>query len=110
MLPPVSSADKSRIILRAISDAWIQVKDRSGTLLLNRVLKAGETWPAPKQDLVMTTGNAGGTEVLVDGVALPPLGGAGAVRRDVALDPAVLTGGVKPVPVPPQAAAMHGHQ
>ncbi|MFL5254128.1 MAG: helix-turn-helix domain-containing protein [Rhodopila sp.] len=105
----IGAPDKAHIVLHAVVDAWIQVKDRSGALLLNRVLKAGETWPAPKGDLVMTTGNAGGTEILVDGVVLPPLGGAGAVRRDVALDPAVLGGG-KPVAPPPQATAMRGHQ
>jgi len=108
--PVTPAAEKGRIVLRAVADAWVQVKDRSGAVLLNRILKAGETWPAPKQDLVMTTGNAGGTEVLVDGVAIPSLGGAGAVRRDIALDPATLTGGTKPVAALPQAAAMRGHQ
>jgi len=30
---------------------------------------------------------AGGTDLLVDGVATGPLGGSGAVRRDLSLDP-----------------------
>jgi cytoskeleton protein RodZ len=48
--------DKGRILLRATADAWIQVKDRNGNLLLNRILKAGETWPVPRQDnLLLTT-------------------------------------------------------
>ena len=96
-------------MLRATADAWIQVKDRGGVLLLNRVLKAGESWAVPKQDLLMTTGNAGGTEILIDGVPTQPLGGLGAVRRDVALDPVAL-GGVKPAATPPQVSAMRGHQ
>jgi cytoskeleton protein RodZ len=114
--------ERGHMVLRANADAWVQVKDRSGALLLNRILKAGETWPVPRQDLVMTTGNAGGTEVLVDGVAVPPLGGIGAVRRDIALDPAILgpaTLGNAKAPVPaaatqqlaaPPVAAMRGHQ
>jgi cytoskeleton protein RodZ len=85
LAPPPS--DASRILLRASADAWLLVKDRSGTALLNRVLKAGETWPVPaRPDLIMTTGNAGGTEIMVDGATTPALGGNGAVRRDLPLD------------------------
>ena len=43
--PPVSaSADQPRIVLRASADAWVQVRDRSGPVLLNRILHAGDTW------------------------------------------------------------------
>jgi cytoskeleton protein RodZ len=80
--------DVPRIQVRAVADSWLLVKDRSGAALLNRVLKAGETWPVPaRTDLLMTTGNAGGTEIVLDGVATPSLGGNGAVRRDLPLDP-----------------------
>ena len=90
-MPP---ADQTRIVLRANADAWIQVRDRSGTILLNRVLHAGDTWEVPpKPNLLMTTGNAGGTDLLVDGVVAPSLGGNGAVRRDVPLDPDLLKEG-----------------
>lgn len=80
--------DMPRIQVRASADSWLLVKDRGGTVLLNRVLKANETWPVPaRTDLLMTTGNAGGTEVVLDGVATPALGANGAVRRDLPLDP-----------------------
>ena len=39
-----------------------------------------------KGTLLLTTGNAGGTELLVDGAATPSIGGDGAVRRDLPLD------------------------
>jgi cytoskeleton protein RodZ len=85
---PVPALDGGRIMLRANADAWVQVKDRSGTVLLNKVLKPGDTWQVPRQDnLLLTTGNAGGMEVLVDGVTTPALGASGAVRRDLPLDP-----------------------
>ncbi len=85
---PAVAADAPRILLRASADAWLLVKDHSGAVLLNRVLKAGETWPVPpRTDLLMTTGNAGGTDIVVDGAATPGLGGSGAVRRDLPLDP-----------------------
>jgi len=89
-------------VLRAKADAWMQVRDRQGTVLLNRVLRAGETWPAPpKMALLLTTGNAGGTEILVDGKATAVLGADGVVRRDLLLDPdAARDGKLAPAPTP----------
>jgi cytoskeleton protein RodZ len=85
--PPAAPPDQSRIVLRANADAWVQVRDKAGPVLLSRTLHAGETWPVPaRPNLLLTTGNAGGTDLLVDGAATPSLGGSGAVRRDLALD------------------------
>ena len=86
--PPAAPAPEAqRLVLRTTADAWIQVRERQGPVLLNRVMRAGETWPVPKgQQLVMTTGNAGGTELVVDGVPTGVLGANGAVKRDFALD------------------------
>jgi cytoskeleton protein RodZ len=84
--PP--APDGTRIVLRAKSDAWMQVRDRGGQVLLNRVLHPGDSWAVPvRANLLLTTGNAGGTELVVDGAATPPLGAPGAVRRDLPLDP-----------------------
>ena len=101
--------DQPGIVLRASADAWIQVRDRSGAILLNRILHAGDTWEVPpKPNLLLTTGNAGGTDLLIDGVVAPSLGGNGAVRRDVPLDPALLkdgkTAAVTPSNVPVRSA------
>ena len=83
-----------RIVLRANADAWVQVRDRAGAVLLNRTLHSGETWDVPaRPNLLLTTGNAGGTDLLVDGVASPSLGGSGAVRRDLPLDPDLIRDG-----------------
>jgi cytoskeleton protein RodZ len=99
--------DQTRIVLRASADSWIQVRDRAGTVLFNRVLKPGESWPVPpKSSLLMTTGNAGGTELLVDGVVTPSLGQPGVVRRDLALDPDLIKEGKLGV----QPAPMRAHQ
>lgn len=84
---PGLAADQPRIVLRASADAWIQVRERPGPVLLARTMKAGETWPVPvRPNLVLTTGNAGGTELIVDGVLAVGLGGPGMVRRDLPLD------------------------
>ena len=101
----VLPADASRMVVRMKSDSWVQVREKQGPVLLNRVMRAGETWPVPKgQQLLLTTGNAGGTELLVDGAPTPSLGAGGAVRRDVQLDPDTLKAGLTPKPAPATAA------
>ena len=95
-LGPARSGSRGhpRIVLRANADAWVQVRDRAGAVLLNRTLHSGETWDVPaRPNLLLTTGNAGGTDLLVDGVAAPSLGGSGAVRRDLPLDPDLIRDG-----------------
>ena len=92
-VPPVPDG-QSRILIRVSADAWLQVRDRAGPVLLTRTLHPGETWEVPpKPNLVLTTGNAGGTDLVVDGVTSPPLGGSGAVRRDLPLDPDLIKDG-----------------
>ena len=108
---PATAADQGRILVRATADAWIQVKDRAGAVLLNRVLKVGETWPVPpRMNLLLTTGNAGGTDLIVDGSATPSIGGAGAVRRDLPLDPDLIKDGKLVAVVPQSAATPRAHQ
>ncbi|HEY6433689.1 MAG TPA: RodZ domain-containing protein [Acetobacteraceae bacterium] len=97
---PDASQQQAGLIVRASADAWIQVRDRSGQVLFSRILHAGESWPVPSDssNLVLTTGNAGGTELVLDGTATPPLGNPGAVRRDLPLDPdAIRSGRLMPV-------------
>jgi cytoskeleton protein RodZ len=99
-------ADQPRVVLSATADAWMQVRDKSGQVLLNRVLHPGEFWAVPAQpSLVLTTGNAGGTDILVDGATMPPLGASGAVRRDIPLDPDLLKTGKIPSAALPMTTA-----
>jgi cytoskeleton protein RodZ len=78
----------SRVTLKAKEEAWVQVRDVTGNLLLARLLRKGETFLVPNRtDLTLMTGNAGALEVQLDGKALPPLGPSGTVKRDVPLDP-----------------------
>jgi cytoskeleton protein RodZ len=85
--------DGTRIVLRARvgmpEGAWVQVRDtRSGAVVVSRVLRPGEVWPAPLRDgLVLDTGKADGLEILVDGQPSPFLDGQVGVRRNIALDP-----------------------
>lgn len=91
-VPPSPETAPRQVAIQATADSWVQVRDAQGHILLSRVLRTGETWPVPDQaNLMLTTGNAGGTVVLVDGQPGPSLGKPGAVRRDVPLDPVTTT-------------------
>jgi cytoskeleton protein RodZ len=97
----------TRIVLRARAGnpegSWVQVRDpRAGRVLVNRVLRPGEVWPAPlRDDLLLDTGKADGLEILLDGQPQPTLEGMVGVRRNIALDPERLRQRL----VPPTAAA-----
>lgn len=109
--PDAGRPDAGQIVLRASADAWIQVKDRSGVILLTRTLKAGETWPVPRQDnLLLTTGNAGATEILLDGAPTFGLGSPGAVRRDMPLDADMIKEGKLAAALPPASQSARPRQ
>ncbi len=81
----------ARVHRRATDESWIQITGPGNELLLTRILKPGDVYLVPNRPgIVMMTGNAGGVEITLDGEVLPPIGPAGAVRRNVALDPEAL--------------------
>ena len=92
MAPPAAPSsvapDGGRVLLKFKADSYVQVREKQGAVLLNRVMRSGESWAVPKgPSLVMTTGNSGGTDIVVDGITAAPLGANGVVRRDISLDP-----------------------
>jgi cytoskeleton protein RodZ len=94
--------DGSRIVIRATADAWVTVRQKGGPPLFNRLMRAGDSWPVPagKDGVTMTTGNAGGTQIDVDGKPIGAiLGGSGGVRRDLPMDAEMLkSGNLPPLP------------
>ncbi|MBL8832070.1 MAG: helix-turn-helix domain-containing protein [Rhodospirillales bacterium] len=102
-------ASEGRIVIRATSDSWTQVRDASGGVIFSRILRAGETYNAPDRDgLTMSTGNAGGLDIRVDGKAAPAVGRLGFVQRSVSLDPQRLLAGTainEAAPLRPAAPA-----
>ena len=84
-----------RVVLRAVRESWVSVREPDGERVFQRLLRPGDSYRVPaRADLSMIVGNAGGLAVEVDGVTLPPLGEEGRTRRDVSLDPDSLTGGL----------------
>ena len=95
---PGVAAQGHAIVLSATADAWVQIKDGAGTIVLSKLMHSGDSWPVPdaapgQSPYRLTTGNAGGTVLSVNGKAAAPLGGPGVVKHDVALDPATLAAG-----------------
>ncbi len=77
----------SRITVAANSEAWVEIRDRNGVLLLTRVLQPGQRYDVPdEKGITMITGNAGGIFLIVDGKELPPLGNPASVKRNIKLD------------------------
>lgn len=82
-----------RIVLRAAKDSWVEIFDANQKVVLQRILRAGETYAVPEQNgLVMNTGNAGGLVIEVDGRAQPSLGSIGVVKRGISLAPDAFLG------------------
>jgi cytoskeleton protein RodZ len=107
---PAALPPGSRIVVKATADAWVSVKPKGGgAAVFNKLMHAGDSWavPASPPDLLLTTGNAGGTQLTADTVAVPSLGGSGAVFRDLPLDADMLKSGHLPPsrPAHPKPAA-----
>lgn len=92
---PATMAEASRITVHAKANSWIQIRDeKANQTLFTRLLRAGAEFRVPdRAGLRLVTGNAGALEITVDGKPVPPIGGEGAVRQDVVLDPARLKAG-----------------
>ncbi len=90
----VAEGAAGKIVLRAKLESWVQVTNAKGEAVFSRVLRSGETYVVPNEPgLMLTTGNAGGVEIVLDGKKLKSLGSVGLVRRDVPLDPKKLKDG-----------------
>ncbi|MBR0652990.1 DUF4115 domain-containing protein [Roseomonas terrae] len=86
---PPRDPNEPRIVLRARGESWIQVRDtRENRVLLDRVLRGGETWSVPNREgIVLTTGKAENLEFVVDGeLATTTLTGVVGVRRGIPLE------------------------
>lgn len=99
--------EESRVLVRARAETWIQVRDKaSGSVLFNRTLKTGEAYRVPlKPGLLLTMGNAPGTDVLVDGQLVANPFPTTSVRRDIPLEPDRVRDGMAAAPTQARAPA-----
>lgn len=108
--PERPQAAERRIAIRADGDAWVEVRDTAGQVYINRMLHAGDSWRVPARApdepaLLLTTGNAGHTVLLVDGAEAPRIGRSDTVVRDLALEPDQIRKGHLPAQVATSRAA-----
>lgn len=90
-----TSASDSRIVVTAISDSWVEIRELvSDEWVWGKLLKTGESYEVPnRDDLKLKSGNAGGLTITVDGTSVPAIGASGEVVRNVLLDPVRLKAG-----------------
>jgi cytoskeleton protein RodZ len=86
--PTPTSVASTGLIIKAEQSSWILIVDNEGNTVIDRVLKPGESYGVPnKSGLTLTTGNAGGITLLVDGTDLPKLSNKPAgIMRNISLD------------------------
>lgn len=103
------------LVLKAEQNVWLEIRGADGKAIFSRVLKEGEEYWVPEglTGLKMTTGNAGGLQIIVNGQALAKLGKVGDVRRNVSLDfpglkaaPAPVSATIPAAPVAPVTPAV----
>ncbi len=78
---------KAGIVLNILGDSWIEIKADNGKILVSKILTKGDEYFVPDSPgLSMSLGNAANVEILVNGVALKPLGADGEVRKGIPLN------------------------
>lgn len=87
---PAPHVSATRIEIYAQADAWVQIRNGKD-LVVSRLFKRGEVYAVPDNaSMVLRTGNAGGTQIRLDGKTLPPLGKDGEVLSGISLTPDAL--------------------
>jgi cytoskeleton protein RodZ len=77
----------SQIELVVTQDSWVEITNPSGQVMVSEVFTPGTRYRLPdKPGFMLTTGNAGGLSLYIDGQAVRPLGRTAEVRRNIVLD------------------------
>ena len=77
------------LVLVAVRPAWVRVRAADGTVVLEKILETGETYPVARTEepATLRTGNAGAIYFSVGGQTFGPAGDGPSVASDVALSP-----------------------
>ncbi len=78
---------ENRIVIEVQESSWIEIKNSEGGVIVQRILESGDQYLVPDEDgLTLSTGNAGGFHLRVDGEYLVSLGSKAEVKKNVVLD------------------------
>lgn len=90
-LPSPAATPIQRVIINVEDNSWIEVRDAADKVLVSQVLKPGDQFLVPNQEgMLLSTGNAGGITIMLDGKALPKIGNPAQVKRNISLNPSDL--------------------
>jgi cytoskeleton protein RodZ len=79
------------ITLRATGVSWVEIIRNDGEEVMTKLMRTGETYLVDSRDrLYLSTGNAGGLELVFDDGTVRPIGESGEILRDLLLDAAKL--------------------
>ncbi|MGB2410043.1 MAG: RodZ domain-containing protein [Candidatus Puniceispirillaceae bacterium] len=79
------------ITLRATGVSWIEIIRNDGEEVMTKLMRAGETYMVDSRDrLYLSTGNAGGLELVFNDGTVRSVGDSGQILRDLLLDAAKL--------------------
>lgn len=89
----VFGPDAPEVAIFAVRPSWVRVQSADGTVILEKILDAGEQYvlPALENPPVLRTGNAGSVYFAVNGTAYGPAGEGASVVKNIALAPGPLT-------------------
>lgn len=76
-------ATNSALVFKAVDASWIEIRVvGNNRILLSRTLNKGDVFYTPENtDIMLTTGNAAGLEMYLDGISLGIMGGQGEIIR-----------------------------
>ncbi len=89
----VFGPDAPEVAIFAVRPAWVRVQSADGTVILEKILDAGEKYVLPKMENppVLRSGNAGSVYFAVNGTAYGPAGVGPSVVKNIALSPDALS-------------------
>lgn len=84
--PEAPIIDPNMLTVRALAPSWIQIKDKSGRVIISRVFVTGETWQTPRGSGVSLSARDGGAVGLFIGQTdMGALGARGVAIADIVL-------------------------
>jgi cytoskeletal protein RodZ len=96
--PQAQAATSGPVVLTATDEVWIKITDASGKALVQKALKAGESYqvPADAQEPRLTFSRPEVLNVTVGGAAVPPLGPPAKLVKNAILTPEGLRARIAP--------------
>ncbi len=91
-LPQVVAAAAPEVAIIAVRPAWVRVQASNGTIILEKILDAGERFPLPQSEepATLRAGNSGAVYFAVNGETYGPAAAGAQVVKNVKLSPDAL--------------------